>query len=611
MAEDYWRGSQNPDGSWGYHKGLFGTGSMTAAGIACLVVTSDRIGPADATVEGGQIKGCQHADIENDQVQRALQWMGKNFSVRNNPGSRGAVWLLYYLYGMERVGRLTAQRFIGGHDWYREGSEFLVAVKGGPLADHWGRLGPLEYDERVSTAFAILFLAKGRWPVLVSKVKYGSGNDWNQHRNDIGNLTHCVESRWQMDLVWQVVEIDAASVDDLIQSPVLYFCGSNSPLPDDPDKQQEVARKLRDYLDRGGFIFAESYCGGAGFNQGFRKLVKLIFPEQEYQLKALPPEHPIWQMEEPVDTNQRARLLLGVEYGCRTSLVYCPQDTSDKLLPSLSAVWELSRPGRQEEENYSKEVKAQIHAGQTIGLNVMAYATNREFKGKEEYFTTPEVRSKPDEIRRGKLFIANLRHPGGCDAAPRAITNLLRSADKNLRLRVNTDPRETGITDPALFDYHLVFMHGRTTFRLTDAERKQLRTYVERGGLIFADAICAEKSFTESFRQEMQKIFPESPLKEIPKDDPLFTPTYGGFDITTVSRRDPQERSRSEPLKALLRKVAPELEGIKIGDRYGVIFSKYDLSCALEKQDSVQCQGYVRDDAARIGLNVILYSLQQ
>ena len=42
-----------------------------------------------------------------------------------------------------------------------------------------------------------------------------------------------------------------------------------------------------------------------------------------------------------------------------------------------------------------------------------------------------------------------------------------------------------------------------------------------------------------------------------------------------------------------------------------MIFSKYDLSCALEKQDSVQCQGYVRDDAARIGLNVILYSLQQ
>jgi hypothetical protein len=60
----------------------------------------------------------------------------------------------------------------------------------------------------------------------------------------------------------------------------------------------------------------------------------------------------------------------------------------------------------------------------------------------------------------------------------------------------------------------------------------------------------------------------------------------------------------------VLRKVSPELEGIKIGDRYGVIFSRYDVSCALEKHDSLECQGYVREDAARIGMNVVLYSLQ-
>jgi len=57
--------------------------------------------------------------------------------------------------------------------------------------------------------------------------------------------------------------------------------------------------------------------------------------------------------------------------------------------------------------------------------------------------------------------------------------------------------------------------------------------------------------------------------------------------------------------------VPPELEGIRLGDRYGVIFSPYDLSCALEKQESLECPGYTRDDAARIGLNIILYSLHQ
>jgi hypothetical protein len=31
----------------------------------------------------------------------------------------------------------------------------------------------------------------------------------------------------------------------------------------------------------------------------------------------------------------------------------------------------------------------------------------------------------------------------------------------------------------------------------------------------------------------------------------------------------------------------------------------------LEKHDSLECLGYTREDAAKIGLNVVLYALQQ
>jgi hypothetical protein len=64
-------------------------------------------------------------------------------------------------------------------------------------------------------------------------------------------------------------------------------------------------------------------------------------------------------------------------------------------------------------------------------------------------------------------------------------------------------------------------------------------------------------------------------------------------------------------LKAAVRQVEPELEGIKVGDRYAVIFSRYDISCALEKHESIECPGYTREDAARLGLNVVLYALHQ
>ena len=608
LAKAYWEDNQNPDGSWGYKKGVSGTGSMTCAGIACLVITADRVENPDAQVDGEQITCCAKGESDGNRVQRGLKWLGDHFSVTHNPGSPINTWLMYYLYGLERAGRLTARRFIGQHDWYREGADALIKMKG-DLADHWmSKVGPIEGDPRIATSFALLFLSKGRWPVLLSKVRHGRGDDWNRHRSDVANLTRYVESRWKKDLVWQVTDIREATVEDLIQSPVLFYCGADSPLPENADQQEELARKIRDYLDRGGFLFAEAQCGGAAFDEGFRKLMRRVFPEAEYRLEILPPEHPIWRAEELVDPAQ-LRPLLGIEFGCRTSVVYAPPPGAGaKVQASLSCLWELSRAGR--DAKYSQVVQDQIRGGLAIGVNVLAYATNRgQLQTKELAFDARRDEKGAESIDRGAIRIANLRHPGGCNSAPRALVSLTEAAATALKARFKAESNDLPITDPALFEHHLVFMHGRNAFRLTEAERKQLRTFVERGGTVFADAICASTAFSESFRREMQAIFPDAPLKTIPAGDPLFTPTFGGFDLSSVTRKDPQERTGNQPLAALERKGPPELEGIKVADRYAVIFSPYDLSCALEKQDTIECRGYVRQDAARIAINVLLYSL--
>ena len=609
LAKAYWEGCQNPDNSWGYRRDESGTGSMTCAGISAMIIVSGAVHQADARAEGDRIECCARGGADDDSIQRALEWLAANFSVSRNPGAQSQSWLLYYLYGVERVGRLTARRFIGRHDWYREGADHLLQMRGGTVSRNaWKGVGHAEDDERIATSLALLFLSKGRRPVLVAKLKHGEEDDWNAHRSDIAHLTRYVESKWRRPMTWQVVDVAAAGVDDLAQSPVLYLCGKNSPLPDGDDRQRELGRKLRDYLDRGGFLFAEGYCGGAAFDEGFRKLMKEVFPEPEYALRLLPLEHPIWRAEERVPP-AHVRPLLGIEFGCRTSVVYCPVDTGGGARPSLSCLWELSHAGRDRE--YGESVQAKIDAGLAIGANVMAYATNRELKFKDEIPRVVERAGAGDNVRRGRLYIANLRHPGGCDAAPRALFNLLEAAERELGLRVGAEERQVALTDDALFDHHLVFMHGRNTFRLTDAERKQLKTWLERGGTLFADSICSSDAFTESFRREMAAVFPDKPLERIPADDPLLTPTYGGFDLSTVTRRDPQQAGEKGPLKALLRKVSPELEAIRLSDRYGVVFSRYDLSCALEKHDSLECQGYIPEDAAKIGLNVVLYSLQR
>ena len=472
------------------------------------------------------------------------------------------------------------------------------------LSGFWKGVGG-EDNPVVGTSLALLFLSKGRRPVLLAKLKHTPRNDWNRHRSDVDNLTRFVESRWELDLTWQVIDLHAAKVEDLLQSPVLYLCGNSNLLPSGARQQQMLARKLRDYLDRGGFLFAEAYCGGADFDRGFRELMKQVFPEPEYRLHLLEPQHPIWYAEEKVGPEYLGRLW-GIEFGCRTSVVYVAPKPPQA---SLSCLWELSRGGREQE--FTPAVKKQIDEALKIGINVLAYATNRELKGKEEFLSKPADRQPSDPADRTRLSIAKLRHPGGCNAAPRALVNLLETAGRELKIRTSARQNLISITDDALFDHHLVFMHGRHQFRLTDRERRQLKSYVERGGMLLADSICASEAFTKSFRREMSAIFSDRQLEPIPAGDPMLTPAYGGFDLETVTRRDPQRRDAGGPLKATPRKVPPELEGIKFDDRWGVIFSRYDISCALEKHDSLECRGYVREDAARIGLNVLLYSLQQ
>ena len=336
-----------------------------------------------------------------------------------------------------------------------------------------------------------------------------------------------------------------------------------------------------------------------------------IFPEPEHQLSLLPPEHPAWYAEKFVPPEFQ-RPLLGVDYGCRTCLIYAPShnpENKSSTPPSLSCLWELAGPSYNQFDNPDNPVRRQIDAALAIGANVVAYATNRELKKKDEIFARSQLETtKPDSIGRGQLTIGKLRHGGLCDAAPKALANILRAAARELGILVEDTPAKLDLIDPAIFKHHMLFMHGRQAFAFDDAQRKNLRDFLKRGGTLLADSVCASQSFTDAFRKEFSVALPTYTIESVPDDDPLFSAaTYGGYDLRRVTLRAPT--AGRGPLSAEKRKVPPQLEGIRIGDRWAVIFSPFDISCALEKQNSMECTGYDRDDAEKIALNVLLYSL--
>jgi hypothetical protein len=133
--------------------------------------------------------------------------------------------------------------------------------------------------------------------------------------------------------------------------------------------------------------------------------------------------------------------------------------------------------------------------------------------------------------------------------------------------------------------------------------------HLETDGLLFADAACGKKEFDESFRAAMKKMFPDKPLEVIPPDDELYSGKMnGGAALRTVKRREKAEGAGPE---GGYKELPPHLEGIKIDGRWVVIYSKWDVGCALEKHNSTECLGHNPESALKIGMAVVLYSLKR
>ncbi len=118
LSRAYFERFQNRDGGWGYTPRIKdSTGSMTCAGIASLIITGSKKFQGLEFLQGESIIDCSKGGF-NPFLLRGLDWLGNNFQVGQNHG-HGAIWKYYYLYALERAGRLSGVRYFGGSDWYR------------------------------------------------------------------------------------------------------------------------------------------------------------------------------------------------------------------------------------------------------------------------------------------------------------------------------------------------------------------------------------------------------------------------------------------------------------------------------------------------------------
>jgi hypothetical protein len=196
--------------------------------------------------------------------------------------------------------------------------------------------------------------------------------------------------------------------------------------------------------------------------------------------------------------------------------------------------------------------------------------------------------------------LARLKYAGGGDwySGPSMLPNLAKRLRTDLGLKVCSNERTVEPLSADLYDYPVLFMTGHGKVAFSEEERTALRAYLTRGGLLFADD---NYGLAESFRAEMDTLFPRRSLKALPVTHPVFKSHYrfpGG--LPKIHQHDG---------------TAATAYGIEIdgpsGKRLAVLFTfESDLGNGWEDPDVHKDPPELREAALRMGVNVFAWFLE-
>jgi hypothetical protein len=597
--------TQDKSGGWNYRPSTPGfTINMTTAGLSNLMITGMDLAVSRQKLDEktGIAEHCGEYK-ENDPAAKALALLGQYFPSRLSREEAVRMFApasFYGLYGIERVGRFTGQRYLGGHDWYEVGCRYLVGLQNADGSWQGGGAEALREagDPLLNTAFALLFLSKGRTPVLISKLAYGEidSHGWNNKRNDVRNLADfCARELFKnQPMAWQAFDVrglravtreaQKALASELLGSPVVFLNGHT--LHDMGGTEKGI---LKEYLNNGGFLFAEACCGREEFDEKFRELMKELFPGSE--LTPLPAEHDIWTASGKFAVPPGSWPLLGLQHSCKWTVVYSPKP--------LAGYWEA---------DLHKEGRGKLAF--QLGANVIAYATGLEAPRPRLTRVAIAEDDKKERIKRNYLKVAQLRHEGDWQPAPHAMRNLMAEV-RRAGIDAVLEPTPVYPSAEKTLDYYLFYMHGRKRFDSNRRNLGPLHFRLTNGGLLLADACCGSKEFDASFHSFIEELFAEEKLKlqPIPTKDELYSAELNGKEIASVRCR--REKAGGRGVEPEYREVTPALEGVKYKGRWVVIYSRYDLGCALERRPSTDCLGHDYDSAVRLARAAVLYAINK
>jgi len=126
---------------------------------------------------------------------------------------------------------------------------------------------------------------------------------------------------------------------------------------------------------------------------------------------------------------------------------------------------------------------------------------------------------------RSAVKVARAKYSGGGDwyNDPSSEINLLKYVRAHTTVLVEPTYEYVDLGTDNLFLYPVIFLTGHGTVNFSDAELKNLRSYLAAGGFLYIDD---DYGMDASIRKELKRLFPQDELAELPFSHQIYHSHY-------------------------------------------------------------------------------------
>jgi len=545
-------GTLNPDGGFGYTPRW--RKPFRFRGGSNILSTLEMI----STIKTIQKHTGDKSEKNNLIYLKAHKWLEKNRDL--NHWQRGPLPRYQYCFMMTATSSIC-------HPWflYREIIDKKLGryLSGSQAGDgSWEEI-PYHEDRIVASARALRTLAAVRTPVLVNKLAPGCHTF---HFNNVANLCSWIHHCYERGVGWQILTADMQE-DRLRMAPILYLSGKGT------QKYLESSTdKFREHLAGRGNVIIQPLPKDRDFYNSVTGYFKQYFGD----FKRISTSHPV--MKTPYQVSGIDLAAITIDGKPR---IFLFNDESfdkwrmfpdDKTLPAYRCF-----------------------------ENIVHFTTGNQWP--DGKFSITSRKKSGDTKIKSSNYIEFVRITQGKKWPEFEIVARALSLEMTRSFGIGVKQKNVELGDLIPRNSAMAWISGSSFGEFDERQTNRIKEFCRNGGIILVDSLSDQEDFSEIARKLIGRIFNTRP-QPIAVDHPLIT---GDFAEGLGSNIQKCTFNRNAAKTCGSKTGPPALTGVTWKNRIVALITHRSIAGSIAGQAEL-LQGYQKESAMRIALNLILYS---